>query len=131
MLSTKTKTKAGARTAKAIVEHPLLRTAVAEAGPPIARAGVKVGKQRLSRKSRRQLEQLGSTLGTVASLASTYAPQAAQTAQQLGLVEAPKTKRTGPRLLAGAVLGAVAMFLLEPGHGREHRQQVQRLLGQG
>ena len=131
MLSTKTKAKTGARTAKAIVQHPVLRTAVSQAGPPIARAGVRVGKQRLSRKSRKQLEQLGETLGTVAGVASDYLPQAVLAAQELGLIEAPKTKRTRPRLLAGIALGAAAMFLLEPGHGREHRRQVQRLLGQG
>lgn len=131
MLSTKTKAKAGAKTAKALVEHPLLRTAVSQAGPPVVKLGAKTGKKRLSRKARKQLEQLGDTMGTVASLAADYAPQAAQAAQELGLVEAPKRKRTGPRLLAGAALGALAMFLFEPEHGQEHRRQLQRLLGQG
>lgn len=129
MLSTKTKAKAGAKTAKAIVEHPLLRTAVTEAAPPVVKLGAKAGKRRLSRKARRQLEQLGDTMGTVAELASNYVPQAAQAAQELGLVEAPKKKRTAPRLLAGAVIGATVMYLFEPEHGREHRRQVQRLLG--
>jgi hypothetical protein len=129
--STKTKAAAGAKAAKTIAQNPFLRTAVTEAGPPIARLGVNAGKQRLSRKTRKQLEDLGDTLGTVASLASNYVPQAAQAAQELGLIEAPKRKRTGPRLLAGAALGALAMFLFEPGHGREHRRQVQKLLGQG
>lgn len=131
MLSTKTKARAGAKTARIIVQNPLLRTAVTEAGPPIARLGVTAGKKRMSRKGRKQLEQMGDALGTVARLTTNYAPQAAQAAQELGLVEAPKPKRTMPRLLAGAAFGALAMFLLEPGHGREHRRQVQRLLGKG
>ena len=131
MLSTRTKATAGAKTAKTIVQNPLLRSAVTEAGPPIARLGVTVGKKRMSRKGRKQLEQMGDALSTVAALTSTYAPRAAQAAQELGLVEAPKPKRTAPRLLAGVLIGAVAMLLLEPGHGREHRRQVRRLLGQG
>jgi hypothetical protein len=131
VLSTKTKAKAGAKTAKTIVQNPLLRSAVTEAGPPIARLGVAAGKKRMSRKGRKQLEQVGDALGTMATLASNYAPQAAQAAQEFGLIDAPKPQRTGRRLMAGAVLGALVMFLFEPGHGREHRRQVQRLLGQG
>jgi type VI protein secretion system component VasF len=131
VLSTKTKATAGAKTAKTILQNPILRTAVTEAGPPVARLGLNAGKKRMSRKGRKQLEQVGDALGTVAALTSNYAPRAAQAAQELGLVEAPKRKRTAPRLLAGAVLGAMAMFLFEPGHGREHRRQVQKLLGQG
>lgn len=122
--------KAGAKTAQSIVRNPLLRSAVSEAGPPIARLGMKAGKKQLSRKGRRQLEQLGDAMTTVATLASNYAPQAAEMAQELGLVEPPKRKRTTPRLLAGAALGATAMFLFEPKHGSEHRRQVQKLIGQ-
>lgn len=128
MLSTKTKAKAGAKTAKAIAENPLLRTAIGEAGPPIAKLGVKTGRKRMSRKTRKQLEHLGDTVGTVASLATDYVPQAAKAAQQLGLVEPPKQKRTAPRVLFGVLIGAVATYLLEPGApGRQHRAQVQKL----
>jgi type VI protein secretion system component VasF len=126
-----TKATVGAKSAKTIVQNPLLRSAVTEAAPPIARLGLTAGKKRMTRKGRRQLDQMADALTTVAALTSTYAPRAAQAAQELGLVQAPKPKRTAPRLLAGALLGATAMFLLEPGHGREHRRQVQRLLGQG
>ncbi|HET9719613.1 MAG TPA: hypothetical protein VFP55_06015 [Solirubrobacteraceae bacterium] len=122
--------KVGAKTAQSIVRNPLLRSALTEAGPPIARLGMRTGKKQLSRKGRKQLEQLGEAMTTVASLASNYAPQAAEMAQELGLVEAPKPKRTAPRLLAGAALGASAMFLFEPGHGGEHRRQLQKLIGQ-
>jgi len=129
MLSTKTKAKAGAKTAKTIAESPLLRSALGEAAPPIAKLGVKAGKKRMSRKTRKQLEQLGDTVGTVASLAGDYVPQAAKAAQQLGLVEPPKQKKTAPRVFVGVVIGAVATYLLEPGEaGRKHRAQVQRLV---
>ena len=130
MLSTKTKAKSGAKTAKGIVENPLLRSAVTEAAPPIAKLGVKAGKKRMSRKTRKQIEQLGDTVGTVASLASDYVPQAAKAAQQLGLVEPPKQKKTMPRVIVGVVIGAVVTYLLEPGEaGRKHRAQVQKLVG--
>lgn len=130
MLSTKTKAKAGAKTAKTIAESPLLRSAIGEAAPPIAKLGVKAGKKRISRKTRKQLEQLGDTVGNVASLASNYVPQAAEVAQQLGLVEPPPRKKTAPRVLAGVAIGAALMYLLEPGVGDQHRRQLQKLFGQ-
>lgn len=130
MLSTTSKAKAGAKTARAIAESSLLRNAVSEAGPPIAKLGVKAGKRRVSRKTRKQLEHLGETVGAVAQVASSYAPQAAHAAQEFGLIEAPKRKRTAPRVVVGVVIGAATVYLLEPGVGREHRRQLQRLFGQ-
>jgi hypothetical protein len=130
MLSTKTKAKAGAKTAKTIAENPLLRSAVSEAAPPIAKLGVKAGKKRMSRKTRKQLEQLGDTVGSVATLAQNYVPQAAEVAQQLGLVEPPKRKSSTPRVLAGVAIGAALMYLLEPGAGSQRRQQLMKLAGQ-
>jgi hypothetical protein len=130
MISTRTKAKAGAKAAKGIIQEPLLRSAVSEVGPPVAKLGMKVGKRRLNRRTRKQLEQLGDTVGSVATLAQTYVPQAAQAAQQLGLVEPPKTKRTTPRVFTGVALGATLMYLLEPGSGQQHRRQVRKLFGQ-
>jgi hypothetical protein len=129
MMSTKTKARVGAKAAKTIIEEPLLRSAVSEVAPPIAKLGVDVGKRRLKRRTRKQLAQIGDTVGTVANLAQNYAPQAAQAAQQLGLVEPVKTKRTLPRVLAGVALGASLTLLLEPGTGRQRRDQVRRLFG--
>jgi hypothetical protein len=130
MVSTKTKAKVGAKAAKGIIQEPLLRNAVSEIAPPVAKLGVKVGKKRMSRKTRKQLEQIGETVGTVASIAQEYGPRAAEVAQQLGLVEAPKRKSTTPRVVAGVVIGAALMYLLEPGVGGQHRQQLQKLFGQ-
>lgn len=129
MLSTKTKAKVGAKTAKGIIQEPLLRSAVTEIAPPVAKLGVKAGKKRMSRKTRKQFEQLGETVGSVASLAQNYVPQAAEVAQQLGLVEPPKRKSTTPRVLTGVAIGAVLMYLLEPGTGGEHRAQLAKLFG--
>ena len=49
-------------------------------------------------------------------------------ARQFGLVEEPKAKRSAPRVVTGALIGAGAMYLLEPQHGRQHREQVHRLI---
>jgi hypothetical protein len=129
MMSTKTKARVGAKAAKGIIQEPLLRSAVTEIAPPVAKLGVKAGKKRMSRKTRKQLEQLGDTVGTVASLAQNYVPQAAEVAQQLGLVEPPKRRSTTPRVVAGVVIGAALMYLLEPGAGSRHRQQLAKLMG--
>lgn len=121
MLSTRTKAKAGTKAARGIVESPLLRTAAREAVPPLARAGVKAGKGRMSRKTRRQLEHLGESARTAASVASTYAPQVAQAAQEFGLAQPPRKKRTAPRVLAGVLIGAAGTYLLDPRNGRLRR----------
>jgi hypothetical protein len=55
----------------------------------------------------------------------TYGPVLAQ---QLGAIDRPKAKRTAPRIATGVVIGASAMYLLEPGNGANHRRQVQRLV---
>jgi hypothetical protein len=40
----------------------------------------------------------------------------------------PIVKRTAPKVAAGAVLGASAMYFLEPEHGKEHREKVAQLV---
>ncbi len=123
MVGTKTKAKVGAKAAKGIIQEPILRGAVSEIAPPMAKLGMTVGKKRINRKTRKQLEHLSETVGTVAS-------QASDLAQQLGLVEPPKQKSTTPRVVAGAVIGAALMYLLEPGVGGQHRKQLAKLVGQ-
>ena len=55
----------------------------------------------------------------------TYGPQAAR---ELGLVRTLKPKRTTLRLAAGVLIGAMAVYFLEPGAGRRHREQVKQLV---
>ncbi|HLY51215.1 MAG TPA: hypothetical protein VKR21_18630 [Solirubrobacteraceae bacterium] len=55
-----------------------------------------------------------------------HAPRAAY---DLGLAEPPKPKRTAPRLVAGVVIAASAVYFLEPEHGKEHREKVTQLVG--
>lgn len=53
-------------------------------------------------------------------------------AYDLGLAEPPKAKRitpgVAPGVAAGVVIGAGAMYFLEPGHGAEHREKVAHLV---
>ncbi|MGH2931185.1 MAG: hypothetical protein ACRDL8_23475, partial [Solirubrobacteraceae bacterium] len=62
---------------------------------------------------------------TARAVGETILARGPQAAQTLGLVEAPKPKekRTAPRVATGVVIGAGAVYLLEP----EHRRRVLRL----
>jgi hypothetical protein len=57
-----------------------------------------------------------------------FAVPAAKAAYALGLIEPPKPKRTAPRIAAGAVLGAGAVYLLDPEQGKQHRRRVAQLV---
>jgi hypothetical protein len=83
-----------------------------------AKAGVKAAKAAAKRP-----DLLMNTIGEALAV---HAPRAAY---DLGLAEPPKSKRTMPRLVAGAVIGASAMYFLEPEHGKEHRDKVAQLVG--
>jgi hypothetical protein len=87
----------------------------------MARWTGKVGMLVAKRRARKRIERLGEATMNLGQLLVTYGPQAAA---NLGLVEQPKPKRTAPRLAAGAVLGASAVYFLEPEHGKEHREKV-------
>lgn len=125
-LSTATKGWLGVKAAKGVAKNPGLVRLTAKAGAksasPLAKLSWKAGKPLAKRQTRRKVEQIGDTIGSVVAA---YGPEAAR---QLGLVEPPKEKRTTPRVLAGAVIGASAVYFLEPKCGREHRQQVARLV---
>jgi hypothetical protein len=69
--------------------------------------------------------RIGEAMRSAGETLVTYGPQAAQ---NLGLVEVPKPKRTAPRVAAGVVIGAGAMYFLEPEHGKEHREKVAHLV---
>lgn len=121
----KSKASTGISTAKVIIEDPQIRRAAVEAAPPVARLGVTVGKRVARRQAREQIKQISDAVNTLSMLVSTYGPQLVK---QLGLIEEPKRKRTAPRFVAGALIGAGTMYLLEPQTGSEHRQQLQRLM---
>lgn len=120
-------------TAKAITHDPQLRSAAAQAAPPLARIGAGVGRRLARRRAQRRVRQLNDAITTARALIATYGPLAVEQLQQIGVVEPPpKPRRTrrllAPRFVAGALAGAGAMYLLEPSHGHEHRRQLQKLV---
>jgi hypothetical protein len=82
-MRTKTKAAIGAETAKGIFTDPEIRSAAAEAAPPVARLGLGIGRRVARRRTRKQLEQIGDTVkrhktvplvagGVVASATTAY-----------------------------------------------------------
>lgn len=112
-------------TARGIVTDPKIRTAAAEVAPGVAKLGFKVGKRMAGRRTRKRLRHLEKQINSLVGLLGTYGPPIAQ---QLGVIERPRRKRLAPRITTGVAIGAGAMYLLEPGGGARHRQQVKQLV---
>ena len=125
LLSSTTKLKLGAKATKHAARNPALVKFGAQAGMPVARLAAKAQTSMARRRARRRVGNLGEAVRSAGETLVTYGPQAAR---ELGLVEAPKPKRTAPRLAAGVVLGASAVYFLEPEHGKEHREKVAQLV---
>jgi hypothetical protein len=126
VLSNSTKGKVGLKAAGAAIKNPAATRFVAKASAPAAKGGLRLGKTVGKRKANRRLEDVGKTARTVGQTIATYGPEAAQL---LGWVEPPKPKRTAPRVLVGVVIGAAAMYLLEPSDaGKERRSKARALV---
>jgi hypothetical protein len=125
VLSAATKGKVGMKAAKTAARNPGLLRLGAQPTRPAGKFGLKAGKPLLKRRACRRAARLGETARTMGETLVTYGPQAAY---ELGLAEPPKPKRTTPRVAAGVLLGASAMYFLEPEHGREHREKLTELL---
>jgi hypothetical protein len=104
---------------------------------PFANLSVNISNPFAKSDDRPRLEQLGARLTelgeaifeigeAVGMVVAMYGPLAAR---QLGWAEVPKQKRTAPRVAAGAVIGAGAVYFLEPKCGPGRREQVLRLMG--
>ena len=129
VLSNSAKGKVGLKAAGAAIKNPTATRLVAKASAPAAKGGMRFGKAIAKRKSSRRIEDriedVGRTARTVGETIAIYGPEAAQF---FGWVEPPKRKRTAPRVLVGAVLGATAMYMLEPsGAGKERRAKARAL----
>jgi hypothetical protein len=126
VLSNTTKGKVGLKAASAAIRHPSATWLVAKASAPPAKGGFRLGKTVAKRKAKRRIGDVGKTARSVRETLATYGPEAAQL---FGWVEPPKPKRTAPRVLVGVVIGATAMYLLEPGApGKERRAKARALV---
>jgi hypothetical protein len=137
VLSNPTKGRVGLKVAGAAIKNPAAtRLAlqrgfappplIPKASAPAAKGGLRLGKTVAKRKANRRIEDVGKTARAVGETIATYGPEAAQL---LGWVEQPKAKRTAPRVLVGVVIGAAAMYMLEPGPaGKERRAKARGLV---
>ncbi len=112
MVSTKTKAKAGVKGAQLMARHPTLRRGT-------AKAGWTAGKMVAKRKARAELDRFSPVAHTVGETVMVVAVVWPQVAQELGLVEAPRTRRTGPAVAAGIAIGAGAVYFLGQQRGAE------------
>ena len=117
------KAKVGTKAAKTAIKNPgAVKGAPKMAGKtarPVAKFGFRAAKPMTKRRAKSRFEKIGETLRSAADEIVTYGPSAAV---ELGLVEAPKPKRTAPRVLVGVLIGAGAMYAVE------HREQVASLV---
>lgn len=125
LISRTTKTKAGLKAAKGAAKRPQLLITGTKVAVPAGKAGLKASKPLLKRRARQRVDQLDRASRTLGTALAVYAPRAAY---ELGLARPPRPKRTTPRIAAGIVIGASAMYFLEPGHGKEHRDRVAQLV---
>jgi hypothetical protein len=126
VLSNSTKGKAGLKAAGAAIKNPTATRLVAKASAPAAKGGARFAKAVGKRKANRRIEDVGRTARTVGETIAIYGPEAAQF---FGWVEPPKRKRTSPRVLVGIVIGATAVYMLEPsGAGKERRAKARALV---
>lgn len=123
---TRSKAKVQAKATKGALKNPGL----ARLG---AQAGLKAYTPIVKRRTRKRVGRVGDTARTFGDTARTYGEMLVthgpEAAQELGLVAAPKPKRTVPRVAAGVVIGAGAAYFLEPEHGPQRREKALSLVG--
>jgi hypothetical protein len=145
--TTTTKGQQGWNAAKTAAQNraflPFTTKPHSKSTPPLANLSLNFGNPFAKRQSPRGFEQIveqaGEALGelgevvfaigeVLGAVMAAYGPLAAR---HLGWAEAPKEKRTAPRVVAGAVIGAGAVYFLEPKYGPERREQLLRLINGG
>jgi hypothetical protein len=115
-LSTKTKARVGVKTAKQAAKHPKLVLRGAQGAKPVVRGVVKV-------RTRQARHQAAAVLDAGRSIGQTVFEAGRQAAQDAAQVQLSR-KRTASRVAVGIVIGATAMYFLDPASGEERRRNV-------
>ena len=124
-LRSRVKRRAGIAATRTVVKRPQLLIAGAKAARPAGEAGLKLLGPVLRWRVRQRVRQLEHASRVLGEVLVVHGPTVAY---ELGLAEPPKRKRTAPRVGAGVAIGAGAMYFLEPGRGREHREKIAQLV---
>ena len=126
VLSTTAKGKLGLKTAGVALKNPRATRLVGKATAPAARSGLRIGKGVASHQARKRVERMGRTARGVGETLAVVVPE---TAQLLGWMEPPPRRRIGPYVAVGIVVGALGMYVLEPGdQGKARREKVRSLI---
>ncbi len=121
-VNTTTKAVLGIKAGKTTARHSGIVKNVGRAVAPVGKASFRVGKPLMNRQLRRRARRIADTTGLVLT---SYGPLAAYA---LGLAEPPRQRRVTPWLGTGVVIGASAVYLLEPEQGGERRQRIAQLV---
>ena len=134
-----TKAVLGAKAVQGAAKHPGIITKGAKAAlgvkaaggaakhPGVVRLGLKAGKPVARRKIGEGIGQVERFGEAAREVGETVLVGSALLAPALGLVEQPKPKPTAPLVAAGVVIGASAVYFLEPERGRERREKLRKL----
>jgi hypothetical protein len=125
VLNSTTKDNVGLKAVGSALKNPGVTRVAARAAAPVGKAGLSFRKRLAKQRAQRRVQRAGKAARTVGNTLLVEAPEAAQ---RLGLIERPAPKRTAPRIAVGVLLGASAMYMLEPGVGRQHRERVLSLV---
>ncbi len=120
VLSTKTKARIGVKTAKQAAQHPKLALRGARGAQPVVRGVVKV-------RTRQARRQAAAALDTGRSVGQSVFEAGRQAALDAAQAQLPR-KRTAPRVAVGIVVGATAMYFLDPTSGDKRRRRALGLI---
>ena len=119
-LSTKTKTRVGVKAAKQAARHPKLVLRGAQGAKPVVRGVVNL-------RTRQARHQAAAVLDAGRSIAQTVFEAGRQAGQVAARAEVPR-RRTAPRVAVGIVVGAAAMYFLDPASGDQRRRNALELV---
>jgi hypothetical protein len=122
-LSTTTKARLGVKATKHATKRPKLLLWGAQTAKPVVRGRAKLSSRQTKRHAGSVVQTAQKVGQTTFATGRTVIALGRQLALQQAEARAGHT-RTGLRVAAGVVIGATAMYFLEPGSGAQHRQTL-------